>query len=122
MGQGQPLGQGLVSIFDHSFRKETLKLAPSMYQLNDIEYSIDEWILITNVRLRYQALVQKELDRAYDDGTHPDAKNLNRDLVERAEEAERMREHIVKEMDKNKDRMISKDEFLERVQLLSTLE
>jgi len=61
-----------------------------------------------------KALVQKELDRAYDDGTHPDAKNLNRDLVERAEEAERMREHIVKEMDKNKDRMISKDEFLER--------
>ena len=74
--------------------------------------------MITNLRLRYQALVQKELDRAYDDGTHPDAKNLNRDLVERAEEAERMREHIVKEMDKNKDRMISKDEFLERVQLI----
>ena len=83
------------------------------------ENFIDEWILITNLRLRYQALVQKELDRAYDDGTHPDAKNLNRDLVERAEEAERMREHIVKEMDKNKDRMISKDEFLERVNLLA---
>ena len=36
-------------------------------------------------------------------------------MVERAEEAERMREHVIKEMDKNKDRMISEDEFLKQV-------
>ena len=53
-----------------------------------------------------KALFQKELDKAYDPNASED------DMVERQEEAERMREHIFKEMDKNKDRMISEDEFL----------
>ena len=41
-------------------------------------------------------------------------------MVERAEEAERMREHVIKEMDKNKDRMISEDEFLKQVNKKTT--
>ena len=41
-------------------------------------------------------------------------------MVERAEEAERMREHVIKEMDKNKDRMISEDEFLKQVRKKAT--
>ena len=44
-----------------------------------------------------------------------DPNNKNDDMVERAEEAERMREHVVKEMDKNGDRMISEQEFLDQV-------
>ena len=46
--------------------------------------------------------------------------NKNDDMVERAEEAERMREHVIKEMDKNKDRMISEDEFLKQVNKKTT--
>ena len=46
--------------------------------------------------------------------------NKNDDMVERAEEAERMREHVIKEMDKNKDRMISEDEFLKQVNKKAT--
>ena len=37
-------------------------------------------------------------------------------MQERAEESERMREHVFKETDANKDRMISFDEFLEQTQ------
>merc|ERR1719495_1337673 len=55
-----------------------------------------------------KALFQKELDRVYDPN------NKNDDMVERQEEAERMREHVVKEMDKNGDRMISEQEFLDQ--------
>jgi len=55
-----------------------------------------------------KALFQKQLDEVYDPN------NKNDDMVERAEEAERMREHVIKEMDKNKDRMISEDEFLKQ--------
>ena len=46
--------------------------------------------------------------------------NKNDDMVERAEEAERMREHVIKERDKNKDRMISEDEFLKQVNKKTT--
>ena len=51
-------------------------------------------------------LFQKELDKAYDPNAPED------DMKERAEESERMREHVLKETDKNKDRLISLEEFL----------
>jgi hypothetical protein len=46
------------------------------------------------------------LDKAYDPNAPED------DMKERAEESERMREHVLKETDKNKDRLISLEEFL----------
>ena len=55
-----------------------------------------------------QVLFQKELDKAYDPNKPED------DMVERAEESERMREHVMKETDKDKDRMISFDEFMDQ--------
>jgi len=55
-----------------------------------------------------KVLFQKELDKAYDPNKPED------DMVERAEESERMREHVMKETDKDKDRMISFDEFMDQ--------
>ena len=55
-----------------------------------------------------QVLFKKELDKAYDPNKPED------DMVERAEESERMREHVMKETDKNSDRMISFDEFMDQ--------
>uniref|UniRef100_A0A8D8S0G7 Nucleobindin-2 n=1 Tax=Cacopsylla melanoneura TaxID=428564 RepID=A0A8D8S0G7_9HEMI len=52
-------------------------------------------------------LFLKELDKMYKEGVPQN------DLMERAEEMERMREHVFKEADTNKDRLISWDEFLE---------
>jgi len=55
-------------------------------------------------------LFKKELDKAYDPNAPED------DMKEREEEMERMREHVFKESDSNKDRMISFDEFLAETQ------
>jgi len=52
-----------------------------------------------------KVLFQKELDKAYDPNQPED------DMKERAEESERMREHVMKETDTDLDRMISLDEF-----------
>lgn len=57
-----------------------------------------------------RVLFKKELDKAYDPNAPED------DMRERAEEMERMREHVFKESDKNKDRMISYEEFLAETQ------
>ncbi|KAK5984410.1 NUCB1 [Trichostrongylus colubriformis] len=54
-----------------------------------------------------EALFQKELDKVYNE-TDPDD-----DPRERMEEMYRMREHVTKQMDKNGDRLISLDEFLQ---------
>ncbi|VDP16981.1 unnamed protein product [Heligmosomoides polygyrus] len=54
-----------------------------------------------------EALFQKELEKMYND-TNPDD-----DPRERIEEMYRMREHVTKQMDKNHDRLISLDEFLQ---------
>jgi len=51
-------------------------------------------------------LFKKELDKAYDPNNPED------DMKEREEEMERMREHVFKESDKDKNRMISFEEFL----------
>jgi hypothetical protein len=51
-------------------------------------------------------LFKKELDKAYDPNAPED------DIREREEEMERMREHVFKESDLDKDRMISFEEFL----------
>lgn len=55
-----------------------------------------------------KALFTKELDKLYQEG-HPED-----DLRERAEEMERMREHVFKEADTNKDHLISFEEFIEQ--------
>ena len=54
----------------------------------------------------FQILFKKELDKVYD----PNDKND--DMKERVEEMERMREHVFKESDTNRDKLISYDEFL----------
>jgi len=55
-------------------------------------------------------LFKKELDKAYDPNAPED------DMREREEEMERMREHVFKESDTNKDSLISYDEFLAETQ------
>lgn len=57
-------------------------------------------------KLSLQILFKKELDKVYD----PNDKND--DMKERVEEMERMREHVFKESDTNRDKLISYDEFL----------
>ena len=71
-------------------------------------YMNEKLIPIKHVLFCNQVLFQKELDKAYDPNKPED------DMVERAEESERMREHVMKETDKNKDRMISFDEFMDQ--------
>jgi len=53
-----------------------------------------------------EALFIKELDKIYD----PD--NEEDDMVERYEEMNRMREHVMNEIDKDGDKLVSMDEFL----------
>jgi len=53
-----------------------------------------------------RVLFKKELDKAYDPNAPED------DMKEREEEMERMREHVFKESDTDKNHMISFDEFL----------
>jgi len=48
-----------------------------------------------------------QLDKAYDPLATED------DMVERYEEMNRMREHVMNEVDKNQDRLISLEEFLD---------
>uniref|UniRef100_A0A915DMD9 EF-hand domain-containing protein n=1 Tax=Ditylenchus dipsaci TaxID=166011 RepID=A0A915DMD9_9BILA len=63
-------------------------------------------ISILKLSLQLEALFQVELEKVYNE-TNPDD-----DPKERIEEMYRMREHVVKQMDKNEDRMISLEEFL----------
>ncbi|GCC19325.1 hypothetical protein chiPu_0018323 [Chiloscyllium punctatum] len=53
-----------------------------------------------------EALFTKELEKIYDPNNEED------DMIEMEEERLRMREHVMKEIDTNKDRLISVDEFL----------
>ncbi|XP_076622787.1 nucleobindin 1 isoform X2 [Colletes latitarsis] len=55
-----------------------------------------------------KALFLKELDKLYAQGA------TNDDLLKRAEEMERMREHVFNEADLNKDGLISFEEFVEQ--------
>lgn len=48
-----------------------------------------------------------QLDKVYDPNAPED------DMVERYEEMNRMREHVMKEIDTDQDKMISFDEFME---------
>lgn len=57
-----------------------------------------------------KALFLKELDKMYSPGAAED------DMRERIEELERMREHVFKEADTNKDGLISYEEFLAQTQ------
>lgn len=54
-----------------------------------------------------EALFQIEIDKLYNNSNPDD------DPRERIEEMYRMREHVIGQMDKNKDRLISLDEFLQ---------
>ncbi|XP_078076913.1 nucleobindin-2-like isoform X2 [Mustelus asterias] len=53
-----------------------------------------------------EALFTKELEKIYDPNNEED------DMVEMEEERLRMREHVMNEIDSNKDRLVSMDEFL----------
>lgn len=55
-----------------------------------------------------KALFIKELDKVYQSGLPED------DMRERVEEMERMREHVFREADTNRDDLISFDEFIEQ--------
>lgn len=54
-----------------------------------------------------EALFVKEVDKVYEEGHEED------DMEELVEELERMREHLYGEVDKNKDALISYEEFLD---------
>uniref|UniRef100_A0A0K8UJ75 Nucleobindin-1 n=1 Tax=Bactrocera latifrons TaxID=174628 RepID=A0A0K8UJ75_BACLA len=58
--------------------------------------------------IEVKALFIKELDKVYQSGLPED------DMRERAEEMERMREHVFEETDTNRDGLISFQEFLEQ--------
>ncbi|GCB83479.1 hypothetical protein scyTo_0024211, partial [Scyliorhinus torazame] len=53
-----------------------------------------------------EALFTKELEKVYD------PKNEEDDMMEMEEERLRMREHVMSEVDTNKDRLVSLGEFL----------
>ncbi|KAJ8406460.1 hypothetical protein AAFF_G00300340 [Aldrovandia affinis] len=53
-----------------------------------------------------EALFTKELDKIYDPNNEED------DMVEMEEERLRMREHVMNEVDTNKDRLVSREEFM----------
>lgn len=55
-----------------------------------------------------KALFKKELDKMYDPNAPED------DIMERYEEMERMREHVFRESDSNKDNLISFKEFVDQ--------
>ncbi|XP_078452906.1 nucleobindin-2-like isoform X1 [Lampetra planeri] len=57
-----------------------------------------------------EALFTKELEKVYD------PKNAEDDMQEMEEERVRMREHVMNEVDKNADRLVSMDEFLQSTQ------
>ena len=55
---------------------------------------------------QFQMLFEKELDKVYNKDAPED------DMLERAEEMERMREHVFKESDVDRNNLISFEEFL----------
>ncbi|KAF5901363.1 nucleobindin-2-like [Clarias magur] len=63
-----------------------------------------------------EALFTKELEKIYDPANEED------DMVEMEEERLRMREHVMNEVDMNKDRLVSLDEFLVATQKKDFLE
>ncbi|XP_059161930.1 nucleobindin-2-like isoform X2 [Physella acuta] len=65
----------------------------------DMEWSIDE----------VDAVLQLELDKVYDSKNSPDED----DPIERQEEMNRMREHVFKEIDKDKNFRITLQEFID---------
>ncbi|XP_054132103.1 nucleobindin-2 isoform X1 [Melozone crissalis] len=63
-----------------------------------------------------EALFTKELEKVYD------PKNEEDDMVEMEEERLRMREHVMNEVDINKDRLVTLDEFLRATEKKEFLE
>lgn len=60
--------------------------------------------------LEVEALFERELGKVYAEGNPED------DMVEKEEERNRMREHVFTEVDKDKDFLISMDEFIQGTQ------
>jgi len=60
--------------------------------------------------LEVEALFERELGKVYAEGNPED------DMVEKEEERNRMREHVFSEVDKDKDFLISLDEFIQGTQ------
>ncbi|XP_011792823.1 PREDICTED: nucleobindin-2 [Colobus angolensis palliatus] len=63
-----------------------------------------------------EALFTKELEKVYD------PKNEEDDMVEMEEERLRMREHVMNEVDTNKDRLVTLEEFLKATEKKEFLE
>lgn len=63
-----------------------------------------------------EALFTKELEKVYD------AQNEEDDMVEMEEERLRMREHVMNEVDTNKDRLVTLEEFLKATEKKEFLE
>lgn len=63
-----------------------------------------------------EALFTKELEKVYD------PKNEEDDMVEMEEERLRMREHVMNEVDSNKDRLVTLEEFLKATEKKEFLE
>ncbi|XP_059809657.1 nucleobindin-2-like [Hypanus sabinus] len=63
-----------------------------------------------------EALFTKELEKVYD------PKNEEDDMIEMEEERLRMREHVMNEVDTNKDRLVTLDEFLKSTEKKEFLE
>lgn len=58
-------------------------------------------------KITYKYLLSLQLDQVYDPNNPED------DMEERYEEMSRMREHVMKELDKDGDKLVSMDEFMQ---------
>lgn len=58
-------------------------------------------------KITYKYLLSLKLDQVYDPNNPED------DMEERYEEMSRMREHVMKELDKDGDKLVSMDEFMQ---------
>lgn len=95
----------LEKVWDEEDELEGSKFDPeTFFQLHDTDGNgfLDEFEI--------EALFQIELDKVFN-STNPEY-----DPIEREEEMNRMREHVFKEMDKNQDKMISMEEFINETQ------
>lgn len=91
----------LEEVWEEQDQLEPEKFDPhTFFQLHDIDGNnyLDEFEI--------EALFQIELDKIFN------ASAPEYDPAEREEEANRMREHVFSEIDKNRDKMISLDEFI----------
>ena len=93
-----------ITVVSERFKFYKSAKAHSTFFASCIE-SVSQYLCKKNV-LFLQVLFKKELDKVYDPNAPED------DMREREEEMERMREHVFRESDTDKNKLISFDEFL----------